>query len=299
MMKLTTQTTQTLYKPTRTILSRFVAAVLLAAFLGFGSRAHAWGMLPDLNTKWRQSYLIYPVLQHHWVNYCISLKLPKDKNGNVINPGHFSASSIGEQTRFALSLWLKAVRDLTGPVTVRQVKCDDDNLNLEISIGPSNRHCAVSEAENNFGYLYHTYINTKTTYLIYWHSRLSRKPFYDFQYLVKKYMHELTLDYVMRYTNTQKLTVGSFAEWASAPKAEVLFSSYPALIHEFGHAFGLCDTDNNPQDYDCDPNHVSVASPFDQPPSVMASDGYFYLTPDDIAGVRAVFHRFSWLSRTK
>ncbi len=283
----------------RTVLS---VAITIAAFvgsLGFGSRAHAWGMLPDLNAKWRPSYLIYPVLRHHWVNYCISLKPTKDANGNVINPGHFSASSIGEQTRFALGLWLKAVHDLTGPVAVRQVECDDNNLNLEVSIGPSDRHFVMSNAENYFGYFYHVYINTKYSGYFKWNSQFYNVRINDFQYLVDKYLPGLSLEYVMAHADMEKMGQESLAKWANVSTPYVHFSSYPALIHEFGHAFGLCDTDDNPQDYDCDPNHVSVASPVDQPLSVMASDGYFYLAPDDIAGVRAVFHRFSWISQTK
>ncbi len=277
----------------------FAFGAIISATFFTGSRAMAWGMLKDLNTKWRQSYLFYPVLEHHWVNYCVSLKLPKNKNGNVINPGHFSVQSISEQTRFALQLWLKAVSDLTGPVTVRQVACDDNNLNLEISVEPSSRHVAISEAENDFGYFYHTYINSKTTYLIYWHSHLTRKPFYDFQYLIKKYLPGLTLNYVMKYANVQNMTAGSFADWANAPKSIVMFSSYSTLVHEFGHAFGLCDSGGWPRFYDCDPKHVSVANPLEQPPSAMSRSDYFYLAPDDIAGIRAVFKRFLWLKRTK
>ncbi len=285
----------------------FAFGAIISATFFAGSRAMAWGMLPGLNTKWRRSFLIYPVLRHHWVNYCVTLKLPKNKDGKVINPGHFSVQSISEQTRFALQLWLEAVRDLTGPVTVRQVACDDNNLNLEISIEPSrptfeqsnNSWAAVSLAENDFGYFYRTYLNEMGTYLMYWHSKLLREPIYDFQYLTEKYLPGLTLDHVMRYANAHEMTAGSFAEWLDTPKNEIILSSYDALIHEIGHAFGLCDTNNSPQDYNCDPSHVSVASPADQPSSVMASSGYFYLTPDDIAGVRAVFRRFMWLKRTK
>ena len=269
-----------------------VAAGLLAASLGFGARAHAWGMLPHLN-KLKRSYLFYTVLRHHRINYCISMWGP--------NPGHFDAKSISEQTEMALRLWLHTVRKITGPVTIRQVPCGDYYLNLKISIKPSNRHWAMSEADNDgYGtYYYHVFFNTNSTYLMYWHSKLTREPLYDFQYMVHKYLPGMSLESVMKFTNTEKMDGKAFSEWSKSPPPEAEFSSYVPLIHEVGHGFGLCDSGPDPRYYDCDPKYVSVSNPQDQPSSIMRSNVYFHLTPDDIAGVRAVFHRFSWLSQTK
>ena len=271
----------------------FALAILTACICSLtGSRAMAWGMLPHLN-KLKRSYLFYPVLRHHRINYCISMWGP--------NPGHFNAKSIAEQTEMALRLWLHAVRKVTGPVTIRQVPCGDYYLNLKISVEPSSRHWAMSEADNNgYGtYFYHVFFNTNSTYLMFWHSKLTREPVYDFQYLIKKYIPGMSLENVMAYTNTEKMDGKAFSNWSKSPPPEAEFSSYVPLIHEIGHGFGLCDTSNNRLYYDCDPSYVSAVNPQDQPSSIMRSAVYLYLTSDDKAGIRAVFKRFLWLKRTK
>ena len=285
----------------RTIL--LFAAIFSAMSLA-SSRALAWGEERDLSTKWRRTFLEYPVLRHHRINYCVSIKLAKDKNGKLINPGDFSARSIGEQTKMALQLWLTAVsrNSLNGPVIINQFPtCYSKNINLIISIGPSNRHWALTMGEYNTSgyYLSHVYINTNSIHSFYWNSQALHVPTYDFQYLLHSYLPGWSLKGFMKYANTEKMDVNSIGKIANAPAAYFGFSSYAVLLHEIGHAFGLCDTINNPRDYDCDPRHVSVANPADQPPSVMRDADYYYLTSDDRAGVRDAFHRFSYLIRNK
>ena len=159
----------------------------------------------------------------------------------------------------------------------------------------------MSEADNNgYGtYFYHVFFNTNSTYLMFWHSKLTREPVYDFQYLIKKYIPGMSLENVMAYTNTEKMDGKAFSNWSKSPPPEAEFSSYVPLIHEIGHGFGLCDTSNNRLYYDCDPSYVSAVNPQDQPSSIMRSAVYLYLTSDDKAGIRHVFRRFLWLKRSK
>ena len=83
-------------------------------------------------------------------------------------------------------------------------------------------------------------------------------------------------------------------QWAGLPQddiMEVYNNSFTFMLHEFGHAFGLCDTyvgSNN-----CDPNYSSPTDIAEQPPSVMRCDDPIYLYPDDIEGIRQLFKRFA------
>ncbi len=282
-----------------------VLAILAACICSLtGARAMAWGELHLLSTKWRQAFLEYPAIKYHRINFCIELNLPTDRNGNEINRGHFSVKSISEQTKMALTLWLNAAdgHGLNGHVKIRRLPfCAGFNVNLKIIIGPSDRWWAITNYEHNeFGYHAQTYINTNSVHSFQWNSELMQIPTYDFQYLVHKYLPGMTLPVAMDYAYAKKMDLYAFGSWANAPAPIFGYSSYPTLIHEMGHAFGLCDTGGYPSAYDCDPKHVSVPSPLEQPVSVMndGEDEYFYLKSDDIAGVRDAFSRYSWLTKS-
>ena len=282
-----------------------VLAILAACICSLtGARAMAWGELHLLNTKWRQAFLEYPAIKYHRINFCIELNLPTDRNGNEINRGHFSVKSISEQTKMALTLWLNAAdgHGLNGHVKIRRLPfCAGFNVNLKIIIGPSDRQRPFTNYEHNeFGYLTQVYISTNSTYSFQWNSEHMQIPTYDFQYLIHKYLPGMTLFRVMEHANAKKLDLYAFGSWANAPAPIFGYSSYAALIHEIGHAYGLCDSGGGPRYYNCDPRHVSVANPLDQPLSVMndVNDTYFYLKSDDIAGVRDAFSRYSWLTKS-
>ena len=92
------------------------------------------------------------------------------------------------------------------------------------------------------------------------------------------------------------MTVGEFSAWAFMPYGVAYNSTYPLLIHELGHSFGLCDTyENSPEMAvsNCSDVHASASSAADQPFSIMQSWRVFYLTPDDRDGIVALFQRFA------
>jgi len=83
-------------------------------------------------------------------------------------------------------------------------------------------------------------------------------------------------------------TVQAFAKASTLDPNAVFWSTYPSLIHELGHSFGLCDTYEAPMKDQCDPAYSTP----EQPSSVMKDSTYFYLTTDDTTAIQRLFQRF-------
>ncbi|MBS2036088.1 hypothetical protein JST97_13955 [bacterium] len=81
---------------------------------------------------------------------------------------------------------------------------------------------------------------------------------------------------------TPNLTVDALAQQRGVAHSRVFWTSYRAFVHEFGHAFGLADTN----ELLTSQSSPDLCSPGPQPDSVMKTSNYFYLTPDDLEGLR-------------
>ncbi len=249
----------------------------------------------------RYALLIYPAYQNHRIDYCLNLRDPA--------PGKFSYSSMEIEVPLALQQWLNAVKNWTGPVKIKRVSCSTPGLNLMVDVGsppPPHSH----DTHQSFEYID---MNTKnaqlfdhvvlsTTYSYYHDNAILFDD--DFAYVVRDLLKtkHITLQKLIKRITKHQTTFKTIAtwvrpQWGDQSDAMVYNSSYPFLLHEFGHSFGLCDTDDVKfmKKEGCDPNHVS--NWYSQPPSVMASDDFFYLTADDISGVQHVFSRFSYFSK--
>ena len=74
-------------------------------------------------------------------------------------------------------------------------------------------------------------------------------------------------------------------------------SSFNILLHEMGHAFGLCDMYQPALSESCDMNHVS--NPINASGSVMREGGQLHLEQDDRDGVKSLFVRYREMYRKR
>ncbi len=283
----------------KTVLPQTVFVVVLVICSAFASRAWAWGELKVLDGYERHALLIYPAYQNHKIDYCLNLRDPA--------PGKFSYSSMEIEVPLALQQWLNAVKNWTGPVKIKRVSCSTPGLNLMVDVGPPPPH--NYDPHQAFQYIVLSAKNAQvfdhvvlsTTYSYYHDNAILFD--YDFAYVVRdllKTKHITLQKLIKRITKHQTpfKTIATWVEpqWGDQSDAMVFNSSYYFLLHEFGHAFGLCDTNSlGIMKQECDPKYVS--NWYSQPPSVMGNGSFYYLTADDISGVHHVFSRFSYLAK--
>ncbi len=275
----------------------FALAILTACICSLtGSRAMAWGMMTSLNGPHKKAHLVFPVYEHHSINYCLRL------DRKTVAAGHFHYRSVNIEIRMALRQWLNAVKKITGFVEISRVRCFSPKLNLMVTIGPKpsgtvDKDPSFSWAEWNTGFreYYHAFVIS--TYRYFYNG--TSYPTYDLQYVVKQYLasKNLTLRGFIKMISADQTSFDTIAgfvqpQWGYASKPVVYNTSYGDLLHEFGHAFGLCDTYN--VKLNCDPDHVS--NWYYQPKSVMSAGNFLHLSTDDIAGIRHLFLRFFYLS---
>ncbi len=266
-----------------------VLAILAACVCSLtGARAMAWGMLKEMDGPAKYGHLVFPVYKNHQINYCISLS-----ESDISPRAGFTYKTINTEIKIALGEWLHAVSDITGPVTLRRVRCQSHFVNLIVYFGAptlSDSAPSFSAADpfmrsHNYEYVV---INSVGRYPL---NGISM-PAIDFAKLIPP---QLSLKSALEKLISQKMSDRQIVSWAGLPNRddimEVYNNSFTFMLHEFGHAFGLCDTYQGP--HNCDPKYSSVPHTSEQPPSVMHCDRPVYLYPDDIAGIRALFRRFA------
>jgi hypothetical protein len=254
--------------------------------------AHAWGQFKNLNMKWHETVLTYVAITRHNINVCVDIAAG--------TPPEFSEDSIYAQTKMALSLWLDSIRAAThADVTVRRVACSAYALDLKIKVGPTqilNTREIPVEAFTGFA------VGNKQPFALVrldtsFHFAGSADTMYDLGNIVNSMKPiKPSMGEAMESANAKKMTTRDFAILANVD--DVLTSStYPVLIHELGHAFGLCDT--NDEDFldHCDLQWVSSSE--SQPDSVMKTASFLYLTSDDIEGIQSLVRRFAQSAPTE
>lgn len=253
--------------------------------------ANAWGHLKHLESEFGQATLSYAAVNRHQINYCIEV--------DARNEQEFSEQSISEQTEMALALWLKVVSSvLNHIVAVHRVDCTSSNLDLEINLAPralfdgSDLLCEGATRYLLRGAKPHVLIQIDTYYKF-----NASDTIHNFKQIVDNIgPTRVSLHEAMETANSLKQQAGDIGIEANVNDDVVASSTYPVLLHEIGHGFGLCDTDND-SDIDherfvqtCDMAYVSSKEM--QPESIMKRLNFFYLTDDDQQGVTEVVKRF-------
>ena len=238
------------------------------------SGAHAWGLTTDLNTGWLNAQLVNHVIQLHEIDYCVQIADPR-----------FAQGTIERQVAAVLPLWLKPLEDqgIHG-ITIRAVSCDSGSFNLKVEIGPEASYKTLGSyqlPQYQDGHFY-SLVKVDSEYL--YAANGKSYPIVDFETF--SCPPGTSLDALMNSVSiSSPATVQAFAAAQHLEYTAVFWSTYRLLIHEIGHSFGLCDTYPSQVHVHCDPAFMSA----DQPSSVMYDSNYFYLTQDDVTGIKALF----------
>jgi hypothetical protein len=239
------------------------------------SAAFGWGLLTDLTQNWAGAPLAYSVLLKGSINYCIAIEDPR-----------FRHDSIKTQIEMALGLWLRAAAGAgVGAVKLIESECSAGGFDLKIKLG---RAEIVNAGAYRLGIQdhgrYYWLVAVDSNFL--YPENGKTYPIVDFDTFLQP--GQSLEETVNRISVDSPTTTQEFAKSLGKVHDAVFWSTYPIFIHEFGHVLGLCDTYAAQIKTQCDPKFMSA----DQPPSVMQTSTFFYLTDDDIAGVTALFNRY-------
>lgn len=256
---------------------RINSLLFLAFFALRAVPAFAWGLSTELNESWAQARLVFPALQQKTIRYCI-------KNEVV---ARFDSDSIALQVEAALRLWLEPLKAQgVDGVAVERVPCEAGNFNLLVQIGEETEWKTLGSYQLSSwdDTHYYSLVKLDSTFL----SQIGGKgyPIADFKEYAGSLADEAAL--IRDSSREHPQTVPAFAAAHHLDPYAVFWSTFPSLLHELGHSFGLCDTYDAPVKDQCDPKYSSQANPS----SVMKDSNYLYLTGDDVTAIKALFARY-------
>ncbi|MGZ3733330.1 MAG: hypothetical protein ACXVC0_00140 [Bdellovibrionota bacterium] len=263
----------------RNLPTRHRISLLALALLAFACplRVNAWGLSTELNESWAQARIVFPALHQKKILFCI-------KNED---PSRFDSDSIALQVESALRLWLEPVAALgiTG-IEVARVDCAAANFNLMVQLGQETQYTGLGSYQLSSWNETHYYSLVKFDSGFVSDYGGKKTQITDFRKFTRNLAGESAQIQHISFAAPQ--TVFGFSQAQSLDSNEVFWSTYPSLIHELGHSFGLCDTYEATEKDQCDPAFSSAT----HPSSVMKESNFFYLTPDDVTAIQRLFQRF-------
>lgn len=263
-----------LFRP-RATLWRIAPAVAL--LLSAEPRAHAWGLSTELKESWATARLVFPVARERRIRYCIRNEAP----------ARFNDASVALQIESALRFWLEPLKaqGITG-VKIERVPCSGRKFHLLVQFGEEKRWPALGSYQLSSWDDRHYYSLVK--FDAGFTARIGGKsyPIVDFRGYASSLKAEEAL--IRRPAQAKPQSVPDFAKARNLEEGAVFWSTFPALLHELGHSFGLCDTYDATMKDQCDP----ALSSAEQPASVMRDANYLDLTPDDATAIRRLFENY-------
>jgi hypothetical protein len=265
--------------------------LLLTAVSIFGLQAHAWGHLSWLETDVnKDAYLIYHSIRDKKINYCVEVKDTKA----------YSDASLAMQTKMALTVWLRYLELTTAAhVKISRVPCSSPTVNLRVVAEPDfakgeDGFARTTPQPSEHGPFINIELNTGCRQKDYNNEMIAGMDF------SKVWNGNVSaMQTVIRQISFEHLqTVDGFAQGYLKnrySKSAVSYMSYSVLIHEMGHAFGLCDTMPK-HGHNCDQDFRS--KDLSDPTAVMFRPQAYYPQHDDLIGLLELYKRFKDLAPT-
>ncbi len=253
--------------------------------LSHSSPAFAWGHLNSLrDSYWGPYHLIHSVLDSGSISYCIQVDVPG-----------FEMNALDAEVSAALRLWLAPLQEMGfSNITLQSVSCEGKDFDLKVQIGPDstpNRTTAAFETFLKEGRHRYSFVQIRSNYIFYnqyknknW-ELVAFSSFAPSNQTLEQFLNEVSV--------INPSTPKSLASQLKVDREAIYQSTYHHFLHEFGHAFGLCDLYASEVSKNCDPKYMSVSADQVQPESIMNNAQFLYLTPDDIEGIKALATRFS------
>jgi len=264
-------------KPFR-LVHGLVSLVILAMSVSSTS-AYAWGHIDIFNNpNWAPSHIVFPAIQNKEIKYCLSVEPSQLKN--------FPMKSMKLQIESALKAWLVPVQQagFIGDVKITRVKCALDTFDLKVAIGPELEYPNLAafqiERKTEQGRNY-SFVRIDTNF------QDEGIKFIDSFKLLK--LEEITdlKGMLAAFEVLRDEEALAFAEANGVDYDQLFWSTQRVLLHEIGHAYGLCDTIPT-QRKNCDPDYLTEQDKG----SVMSDSSYVTLTKDDEDGIISLFKRF-------
>lgn len=235
--------------------------------------ANAWGHLDFIGTDWGKSTLTYALTHRKQIRYCVSIS----------DPRRFPPAHISNQVKQALGVWLHG----TGysSALVLEVPCKQKEADLEVQIGPEREFTQMSgyQVPQMDGNRYYSLVKLNADYKYMEETKEYRVV--DFAQMIP--MRTLSSKVMDEVSLKTKMNVGDFSSKYNVHYQRAYLNTYKMLLHEIGHSFGLCDTEETLFKF-CDTKFKTQ----DRPPAIMNQADVFYLTKDDKAGIESLFERY-------
>lgn len=260
--------------------------VLIYASLLLGNLAFAYGFLPELRDRRGRGHLIFVIAKREPIRFCIKI--------DASAKGLFSDESIEEQTRSALAMWINPLESpYRRGVAAERIDCNSPLVNLVIDIGPDqsgSTYPAEERVINDKNNRFYSLIKIRSNWVRVTNGHVSSVR--DFGSFHPDYNNQpFPMKSFIAAAEDPRYPVVQIAGWAKVSAEDIRESSLAILIHEIGHAYGLCDT--YPEgSLKCD---LATLVPFDlgnQPDSVMKGNRELKLSEDDMSGFYALSMKY-------
>lgn len=256
-----------------------VACLTTAALALSAATAYAHGMKAEYLNGMYKASLFYPALTKGEIKYCVE----------VPEGDRWSKASVAAQVETSMRVWMNATGDATlSRVKLTQVSCKGREANLRLTIGvtetPDLDFLGYQISRNENGYYYND-LRLNTTRVCSNTADTRARVLQDTGYLM---FRQSARDKNKVARQLEKMSSGTLEGNASTVglmPGDLLCSTHLILVHEMGHAFGMCDTYGKYAAEQC----AYPASRSNHPKSVMQMGFSFNLYPDDIEGIREVY----------
>lgn len=253
--------------------------IVMFLSLLISSTAFGWGHLVELNEPIGKAHLVFAVKERLSINYCIDV--------DPAQTASFSHDSMKIQIISALKTWLVPVVDamlISSLPKILEVNCDSANLDLKVQIAKELKWPMIAS------YQLEQQEQTRLFDLV------KLDPYYRFNGVgfvdTRDVISDRTIDGLVQSINKFNLTpaysVQKFAMQSGISYDHAFWTTYRDILHEFGHAFGLCDTIPSQITAHCDPKFLTPG--FEN--TVMSESNVLSLTGDDVSGILELFKRF-------